>query len=144
MTRVAATLIWNNTDANATVRFTFGKNSTDNAGNFASGRRGIGVQRIGSGALELIVGNGSAVTTSSNSSFTPTNSQAIDCLITSDGAGNCALWVNDVQVASCTGGPTTDGANNEHALQFEVENVGVTGSAVTAYAGNFKTYLARS
>jgi len=142
--KMGAVLAWNNTDSNATVRMTFGKNSTDNAGNFASGRRGIGVQRVGSGALEIITGNGTAVTTSTNSTFTPTNSQAIDILVSSDGAGNVTLYVNDSLVASCTGGPTTDSANNEHALQFEVENTGTTASAVTAYAGNFKTYLARS
>jgi hypothetical protein len=86
------------------------------------------IKIAGSGALQLLVHNGTALTTTT-SSFTPANGQAYDVIVTSDGAGNCALFVNGSSVATSTGGPTTAGATNAGYLMFEVQNTStITGS----------------
>jgi hypothetical protein len=139
---VGTACIYAGLDANAVLRVTFGKTTGDNAGNLA--RRGLGIRVQGTGALEIETHNGTTRTASTNSTFTPTVNQAFDFRVTSDGAGNCVLWVNDTQVATCTGGPTTDSSSTENALQAEIENVSTVTTQSSATVGNLGVYLARS
>lgn len=139
---VGTACIYAGLDAQAVFRITFGKTTGDNAGNLA--RRGLGFRVQGTGALEIETHNGTTRTASTNSTFTPTANQAFDFRITSDGAGNCVLWVNDAQVATCTGGPTTDSSSTENAFQIEIENVSTVTTQSSATAGNFGVYMARS
>lgn len=139
---VGTACIYAGLDANAVFRITFGKTTGDNAGNLA--RRGLGFRVQGTGALEIETHNGTTRTASTNSTFTPTANQAFDFRITSDGAGNCVLWINDAQVATCTGGPTTDSSSTENAFQIEIENVSTVTTQSSATAGNFGVYMARS
>jgi hypothetical protein len=77
----------------------------------SSAQRGVGFKVAGGGAaaLQLVVTNGTTVTTVA-SSFTPTLRQVFDWKIYSDGAGNVTLFVNDSQVATTTAGPSTTGS----------------------------------
>jgi hypothetical protein len=90
--------------------------------------RGLMIKVAGSGALQLMVHNGTALTTTT-SSFTPSNASVYDVVVTSDGAGNCALFVNGSSVATSTGGPTANSGASYYGLHFETENTSViTGS----------------
>jgi hypothetical protein len=106
-------------DTNSVFRFSIGKISGTDASDLSA--RGLMIKVSGSGALQLLVHNGSGLT-STTSSFTPVNGQAYDVIVTSDGAGNCALFVNGSSVATSTGGPTTSGTANAGYLMFEVQN----------------------
>jgi len=113
-------------DSNSVWRFSIGKNSTTDASDLSA--RGLMIKVAGSGALQLLVHNGTTLTTTT-SSFTPANGQSYDVIVTSDGAGNCALFVNGSSVATSTGGPTTSGSTNANFLMFEVQNTAtITGS----------------
>jgi hypothetical protein len=113
-------------DTNSVFRYSIGKSSGTDASDLSA--RGLMIKVAGSGALQLLVHNGTTLTTTT-SSFTPTNGQAYDVIVTSDGAGNCALFVNGSSVATSTGGPTTAGATNAGYLMFELQNTSVlTGS----------------
>ena len=113
-------------DSNSVFRFSIGKISATDASDLSA--RGLMIKVAGSGALQLLVHNGSGLTTTT-SSFTPANGQAYDVIVTSDGAGNCALFVNGSSVATSTGGPTTSGLANANYLMFEVQNTAtITGS----------------
>lgn len=112
-------------DANTIFRFSIGK-TTQAQGDLIE--RGIMVKQTAGGALQLLVHNGSTLSTVT-SSFTPTYQQAYDLLVVSDGAGNATLYVNDVSVATSTGSPTTAGGINSHQLIYMAENSAViTGS----------------
>jgi hypothetical protein len=113
-------------DTASVYRFSIGKGSATDASDLAA--RGLMIKVAGSGALQLLVHNGTTLT-STTSSFTPTNGQAYDVIVTSDGAGNCALFVNGSSVATSSGGPTTAGSSNANFLMFEVQNTSIiTGS----------------
>jgi hypothetical protein len=90
--------------------------------------RGLMIKVAGSGALQLLVHNGTTLTTTT-SSFTPTNASAYDVVVVSDGAGNVTLFVNGSSVATSTGGPTASQGANFAGLHFETENTSIiTGS----------------
>jgi hypothetical protein len=113
-------------DSASVFRFSIGKSSATDASDLSA--RGLMIKVAGSGALQLLVHNGTALTTTT-SSFTPANGQAYDVIVTSDGAGNCALFVNGSSVATSSGGPTSAGATNAGYLMFEVQNTSIiTGS----------------
>jgi hypothetical protein len=113
-------------DSASVFRFSIGKASGTDASDLSA--RGLMIKVAGSGVLQLLVHNGTTLT-STNSSFTPANGQAYDVIVTSDGAGNCALFVNGSSVATSTGGPTTSGSANTNYLMFEVQNTStITGS----------------
>jgi len=97
-------------DANTFARISLGGYTAFGAGDMSSAQRGVGFKVAGGGtaALQLVVTNGTAVTTVT-SSFTPTLRQVFDWKIYSDGAGNVTLYVNDSQVATTTAGPSTTG-----------------------------------
>jgi hypothetical protein len=73
------------------------------AGDLSS--KGMCVRRIGTGALELQVHNGTTLT-NVTSSFTPSNQTGFEVILTSDGTGNAFLYVNGSLVAQTTGAPT--------------------------------------
>ena len=127
-----------NGDANTTARVMVGGRSSIATGGMVSSENGIGwkVAGGGSAALVLTVSNGTTLT-EVTSSFTPTLQQVFDWKIYSDGAGNVTLWVNDSQVATSTGGPTTSTAES-YNLYLEI--VDQTASTATRFAmGNFGT-----
>jgi hypothetical protein len=129
-----------NGDANTTARVMIGGRTTLGTGGMLSTENGIGwkVAGGGSAALILTVSNGTTLTETS-SSFTPTLQQVFDWKIYSDGAGNVTLWVNDSQVATSTGGPTTSTAE---IYNLYVEIIDQTSSTATRFGmGNFGTKL---
>lgn len=119
------------TDSNSISRVTFGKAATA-AGDLTL--QGVGIKMTASNALQLIVHNGTnftAVTTTSN--IIPTVPITTDIRITSDGAGNVSLYVNDVLEASTSAGPTNASATASASLfMTEAENAAIiTGSPVS-------------
>jgi len=110
-------------DANSVWRLSIGKSQvTATIGDLTG--RGLMIKVAGSGALQLLVHNGTALTTTT-SSFTPSNASAYDVNIVSDGAGNVTLYVNGSSVATSTGGPTTSGGGSLNGLHFECENIAI-------------------
>jgi hypothetical protein len=116
------------TDSNAVFRFYCGKTNT--VGDMTSGDKGIGFRAAGSGALQLTVANGSALTTTT-SSFTPVLNQCYDVVITSDGSGNSTLYVNGSSVATSTGASTTSSGNNYFGI--ETQNLAIISTPVSYY-----------
>ena len=119
-------------DANTFARVMVGGRNSVGAGGMVAGENGIGwkVAGGGSSALVMTVSNGTTLT-ETTSSFTPTGSLVFDWKIYSDGAGNVTLWVNDSQVATSTGGPTTSTAEQYNMYQ---EIVDQTASATARFA----------
>lgn len=117
-------------DANTMFRFSVGKSSLA-GGDLAE--RGIMVKQTAGGALQLQVHNGTTLASAVTSTFTPTNQQAYDLLIVSDGAGNATLYVNDASVATSTGAPTTAGSINTHQINLTVENTAIITGSPMAY-----------
>jgi hypothetical protein len=129
-----------NGDANTTARVMIGGRTTLGTGGMLSTENGIGwkVAGGGSAALVLTVSNGTTLT-ETTSSFTPTLQQVFDWKIYSDGAGNVTLSVNDSQVATSTGGPTTSTAE---IYNLYLEIIDQTASTATRFGmGNFGTKL---
>jgi hypothetical protein len=115
--------VQNPANSNSILRFMVGKSSSSTvAGDLSV--RGFGFKRVGTGALQLIVHNGTSLT-SVTSSFTPTSSAAFDITFNSDGAGNVIMLVNGNQVASSSAGPTALGVSNG-SIFFENENTATT------------------
>jgi hypothetical protein len=83
--------------------------------------RGLMIKVAGSGALQLLVHNGTSLTTTT-SSYTPSNSTAYDVVVFSDGSGNVSLYVNGSSVATSTGGPTSNSGSSYSGFNFECEN----------------------
>lgn len=77
--------------------------------------RSLGWRRTGTGALELIVHNGTTLT-AVTSSFTPVTDEAFSWQVTNDGSGNCALYVNGASVATSSAGPS--GSGNEYGAAY--------------------------
>jgi hypothetical protein len=127
-----------NGDANCTARVMVGGRSSAGTGGMQAADPGIGWRVAGGGSVALVmtVSNGSSVT-ETTSSFTPVLGQVFDWKMYSDGTGNVTLWVNDSQVATSTGGPTTSTTEN---LNFYCQVVEQTASATVPFAmGNFGT-----
>jgi hypothetical protein len=110
-------------DSNSVFRAKFGSlNAT--VGDISA--RGIEVKVSGSGALQLLVHNGTTLTTA-NSSYTPTNAVAFDVVGVSDGSGNATVYVNGSSVATSTGAATTTASGGQYVIQ-EVENTSTIAS----------------
>jgi hypothetical protein len=125
-------------DANTFARISLGGYTAFGAGDMSSAQRGVGFKVAGGGAaaLQLVVTNGTTVTTVT-SSFTPTLRQVFDWKIYSDGAGNVTLFVNDSQVATTTAGPSTSGS-----FGLYMEGVDTTASSTTPFLfNNFGTKI---
>ena len=115
-------------DANTFARISLGGYTAFGAGDMSSAQRGVGFKVAGGGsaAMQLVVTNGTTVT-SVTSSFTPTLRQVFDWKIYSDGAGNVTLFINDSQVATTTAGPSTTGS-----FGLYMEGVDTTASSTRA------------
>jgi hypothetical protein len=127
-----------NGDANCTARVMVGGRSSAGTGGMQAADPGIGWRVAGGGSVALVmtVSNGSSVT-ETTSSFTPTLGQVFDWKMYSDGTGNVTLWVNDSQVATSTGGPSTSTTEN---FNFYCQVCEQTASATAPFAmGNFGT-----
>jgi hypothetical protein len=113
-------------DSASVWRYSIGKSvGVASAGDLSV--RGLMIKVAGSGALQLLVHNGTSLTTTT-STYTPANSTAYDVVVVSDGAGNVTLYVNGSSVATSTGGPTSSSGGSPQ-LTFEVENTAIiTGS----------------
>jgi len=113
-------------DSASVWRYSIGKSiGVASAGDLSV--RGLMIKVAGSGALQLLVHNGTSLTTTT-STYTPANSTAYDVVVVSDGAGNVTLYVNGSSVATSTGGPTSSSGGSPQ-LTFEVENTSIiTGS----------------
>lgn len=120
----------NGVDANSLFQVFLGK-SYDSS--FGANRvepivtdRVVGFKQIGTGALQFMCSNGSAVSTTSTS-FTPTSLQAYDVLIEVAG-GTARLFINDVLVATNTTAPFNGigtGETQLMALWITAENTAV-------------------
>jgi hypothetical protein len=121
-----------NGDANCTARVMLGGRSSAGTGGMQSTDAGIGWRVAGGGSVALVmtVSNGTTLT-ETTSSFTPVLGEVFDWKMYSDGTGNVTLWVNDSQVATSTGGPTTSTAEN---YNFYCEVVEQTASAATPFS----------
>jgi hypothetical protein len=127
-----------NGDANCTARVMLGGRSSAATGGMQAADPGIGWRVAGGGSVALVmtVSNGTTLT-ETTSSFTPVLGEVFDWKMYSDGTGNVTLWVNDSQVATSTGGPTTSTAEN---YNFYCQVCEQTASAATPFAmGNFGT-----
>jgi hypothetical protein len=77
-------------DTNSVWRLSLGKGA-NTAGDLSV--RGLMVKVSGAGALQLLVHNGTSLTTVT-SSYTPANGVSYDLVVVSDGSGNATLYVN--------------------------------------------------
>jgi hypothetical protein len=125
-----------NGDANSTIRVSVGGKSSTAGGDLSAAEPGFGWKIPGMGsAMQLQVSNGSAVTTVT-SSFTPVARQVFDWKTHSDGAGNVTLWINDTQVATTTGGPSTSTPEDYNYYFEQVEQTSAAATRVALYSLN--------
>ena len=120
-------------DTNSVFRYSIGKSSSTDASDLSA--RGLMVKVAGSGAMQLLVHNGTTLTTTT-SSFTPSNGQAYDVVVVSDGSGNATLYVNGSSVATSTGAPTSAGATNAGQLTFETQNTSTLANSAMSVCGS--------
>jgi hypothetical protein len=124
-------------DANNTARVTVGKAAT---GAGALAQKGIGWQKAGGSTPNffMLAHNGTTLTSintgTSLSSLGLSGGAPFDWSLYSDGSGNVTMWINDVQVATTSSGPTGN-SNGSCVWQEEVDQ---TASAATRmYFTNF-------
>jgi hypothetical protein len=117
-----------NGNANCTARIMLGGRNSTGTGGMVSAKNGIGWRVAGGGsvALVLTVSNGTTLT-EVTSSFTPVLQQVFDWKIYSDGTGNVTLYINDSQVATTTGGPTTTLETNNYYCEISEQTASSTG-----------------
>ena len=121
-------------DTNCVTRVVFGKSVTA-AGDPTA--RSVGIRQIASNVIELIVHNGTTLT-SVSTSFVPSVPIVTDMRIISDGTGNVSLYINDVLSASTSSGPNSSSAGSFSAayITVEAENLAVistTNTSVSVY-----------
>jgi hypothetical protein len=126
-----------------TARFSFGKTSAT-WGDLSA--RGIGF-KMGGGATSnffLMVHNGTTLTTVDTgfnlNSLAGGTTSAFDVTLYSDGAGNVTLWIDDVQKATTTAGPSS-GTSTTPRLCQEVENNGTYTASINFVQSGTKTLL---
>lgn len=130
-------------DTNSVFRIAIGKSATFVVGNPTSAQYVIMVRIAGGSALELVVANGTTLTTVT-SSYTPSNESAFDLLVTSDGAGNVTAYVNGSSVATTNAGPIIDSTiTSPITMSVEVENTTTLTNTRSSYmTTNFNLYTA--
>ncbi len=131
----------NTPDANTVVRITWGKTAADTAGDLT--RQGIGIKRTSSGVIQAHAHNGSSATTGTDGTFTPTNNQGFDYIITLS-SGTVTVTINDTVVASCSGGPTSAGSQAAALIQAEVQNTNTTAAQTTIGHALTTTFISRT
>jgi hypothetical protein len=120
-------------DTNSVFRYSVGKFSSTDASDLSA--RGLMIKVAGTGAMQLLVHNGTSLTTTT-SSFTPANGQAYDVVLVSDGSGNVTLYVNGSSVATSTGGPSTAAGSTFYNLTFETQNTSALTNGAMAVCGS--------
>jgi hypothetical protein len=128
-------------DANNTSRITVGKAGT---GAGALAQKGIGWQKTGGSAafFQLLAHNGTSLTTvtssTSLSSLGITGGVPFDWSVYSDGAGNVTMYINDVQVATTSAGPTGNSTGSS-LWQEEIDQAvtAVTRMYFTTFGGHY-------
>jgi hypothetical protein len=125
-------------DANNTARVTVGKSGV--TGGAALSQKGIGWQKAGGSAANffMLAHNGTTLTSidtgTSLSSLGLSGGAPFDWSLYSDGSGNVTMWINDVQVATTSAGPT----GNSLGSCIWMEEIDQTASASTRmYFTNF-------
>jgi len=108
-------------DTNTLFRFGFGRLSSGTPADIVSTDKQVQIKVTASNAIQLLVANGSTLTTTT-STFTPSNASAYDAVVISDGSGNVSLYVNGSSVATSTGGPTSAQGNLYSQFYFETQN----------------------
>jgi hypothetical protein len=124
------------------ARVSFGKAEATGVGDLAA--RGIGWRYSGgaSNFVELMVHNGTTLTTV-NSSFHPTTS-AFSWDIVSDGSGNVTLYINGSSVATTSAGPSTRATSGQCLYQEEaVLTTTSTGNFIRFYCARGAIYVQR-
>ena len=124
------------------ARVSFGKAEATGVGDLAA--RGIGWKYTAgaSNFVELMVHNGTTLTTV-NSSFHPTTS-AFSWDIVSDGAGNVTLYINGSSVATTSAGPSTRATSGQCLYQEEaVLTTTSTGNFLRFYCARGAIYVQR-
>jgi hypothetical protein len=107
-------------DANTMARITLGGYTGVGVGDMIV--RGIGFKKVGgvSSNIVLTVHNGTALT-DVTSSKAVAEGETIDWVIYSDGTGNVTLYVDGVQIATTSSGPTGLGATNGCTYNEQIE-----------------------
>lgn len=118
-------------------RVTVGKITGAGTGDLAT--QGIGVTQTGTGALVLQSHNGTTLT-NTTSSFTPSAGVTYDLEVYSDGAGNAYLYINDAQVATNSGAPTTASTANGGQYMIEVVSDGTQTSQAAYFFSTQKIF----
>jgi hypothetical protein len=119
------------TDSNTVNRVCFGKGTGNVGGDLTL--RGIEVRQVASNALELLVHDGTTLTTVATST-TVSSSTSVDLRIVSDGTGNVTLFSNDVQIATTSAGPSTAGSTQNAFYTIESQNLAtITGTSNGLY-----------
>jgi hypothetical protein len=113
-------------DANTMGRITLGGYTTVTTGDMTV--RGIGFKKVGgvSSNIVLTVHNGTSLT-DVTSSKAVAGEETIDWVIYSDGTGNVTLYVDGVQIATTSSGPTGLGANFGCIYNEQIEAVATPG-----------------
>jgi hypothetical protein len=130
-TIVSARIFVESRDANSVWRMSFGKNFSSSNGVLAA--KGFGIRQAASGALYLVVHDGTTLTEVA-SSYTPDTATPFDVRLDSMGNGTVTLYVNGAQVATTALGPVGTGLATP-GLWMEVENTNtVTTQPATTFA----------
>jgi hypothetical protein len=121
-------------DANTMARITLGGYTTVTTGDMTV--MGIGFKKVGgvSSNIVLTVHNGTSLTDVTSSKAVAAD-ETIDWVIYSDGTGNVTLYVDGVQIATTSSGPTGLGANFGCIYNEQIEATttpGVRGSIQAA------------
>ena len=129
-------------DANTMSRITLGGYSSNTTGDMTL--RGIGLKKVGgvSSVVTLTVHNGTTLTDVATTT-TVADGAAINWVIYSDGTGNVTLYINGVQAATTTAGPTSATANFNSIYREQVEATATPGvrQAMNIGAGGGWIYL---
>jgi len=92
----------------------------------ALGNRGIGLIIDNARAIKICAHNGTALTTGSSVGTAAASASTFFEMyrLCSDGVGNVSLYRNGVLLGSISGGPTTDGSQNQCGFHVEIGNGG--------------------
>ena len=131
-TRLCKESTVNPIDSNVTFTFSLGKPSQTTYGNLTT--TGVGIKFTGSGAMQLMVHNGTSLTVSTDGTYVLTG-YAVDIMIQSDGKGNAVLYANGVQVASCSGAPTSVSTSANNYICFDATTSAVTTASIGVVVG---------
>lgn len=112
-----------NADANSEMRIVIGRSYATSYGNTVEpsvGALAVGFKQVGTGALQFMASNGSAVSTVTTT-YSPVKDIAYDVIIEASG-GVANMYVNDVLVGTVSTAPTIATGVQNMALYVTCEN----------------------